>query len=238
MFPRVLSFLIVLTTCVVAVSASAQEASASLPTIVTTGEAVVRRTPDQAFVTVVVETRSRAPKDAQRLNAEAMTAVQQRLADAGIAKDAIRTTGYSIQQEFDFSNGRRTPREFLARNGIEVRLDAVERTGDILDVAVQGGATTIGGLRFDIRDRAGAEREALRRAVEDARARAEAMAAGAGRTIDRVLKIEDARQHVGPPQPMMMMRAAAGGAADAASTPVESGLVEIRAQVALTVVIK
>jgi uncharacterized protein YggE len=237
MFPRVLSFLVVLTTCVLAVSATAQEPSASLPTIVTTGEAIVRRAPDQAFVTVLVETRARAPKDAQRLNAEAMTAVQQRLTEAGIARDAVRTTGYSIQQEFDYSNGRRTPREFLARNGIEVRLDAVERTGDILDVAVQGGATTIGGLRFEIRDRAGAEREALRRAVEDARARADAMAAGAGRTIDRVLKIEDSRQYVGPPQPVMM-RMAAGAAADAASTPVESGMVEVRAQVALTVVLK
>lgn len=237
MFRRV-SCLLVVTTCVVVGTAAAQESSASLPTIVTTGEAIVKRAPDQSFVTVLVETRARAPKDAQRLNAEAMTAVQQRLTDAGVAKDNVRTTGYSIQQEFDYSNGRRTPREFLARNGIEVRLDAVERTGEILDIAVQGGATTIGGLRFDIRDRAGAEREALRRAVEDARLRADAMAAGAGRTIDRVLRIEDSRQHVGPPQPMMMMRAAAGAAADTASTPVESGMLEIRAQVTLTVVLK
>src|SRR5262249_17542826 len=77
----------------------------NLPTIVTVGEATVRRAPDQAFVTVAVETRAKLPKDAQKQNADAMTAVQQRLTDLGLAKDTVRTTGYSIQQEFDYSNG-------------------------------------------------------------------------------------------------------------------------------------
>ena len=65
-------------------SASAQEpaptALAPPPAIVTSGEAIVRRTPDQAFVTVSVDSRARNPRDAQRQNAEAMAAVQQRVA--------------------------------------------------------------------------------------------------------------------------------------------------------------
>ena len=59
-----------------------------------------------------------------------MTAVQARVAGAGIPKDAVRTLGYNIQQEFDFTNGRRVPRDYVARNAIEVRLDAVERRRD------------------------------------------------------------------------------------------------------------
>src|SRR5580765_6346862 len=77
-------------------------ANPPVPMIVTTGEATIHRVPDQAFVSVSVETRSRVPRDAQKQNADAMSAVQQKLTEAGIAKDAIRTTGYSIQQEFDF----------------------------------------------------------------------------------------------------------------------------------------
>jgi uncharacterized protein YggE len=216
-------------------AAMAQEPSPQTPAIVTRGEAVVRRSPDQAFVNVDVESRARSPRDAQRQNAEAMTAVQQRIAAAGVPKDAVRTIGYSIQQEFDYANGRRTPREYVARNGIEVRLDAVERTGEILDVVVQGGATAVSGVRFDLKDRAGAEREALRLAVVDARGRADAMAAGAGKTVDRVLKIDDSRE---PPmiRPVMMrqtLEAAAG-----AQTPIETGTIEIRAQVTLTVSIR
>jgi uncharacterized protein YggE len=209
-----------------------------VPSIVTSGEATVRRAPDQAFVTVAVETRARNPKDAQRTNAEAMTAVQQKLAEIGIAKDAVRTTGYNVQQEFDFSNGRRTPRDFVARNGLEVRIDAVERVGEVLDVTVTAGATSVGGVRFEIKDRAGAEREALRLAVVDARARAEAMATGAGRTLDRILRIDDSRQPQYRPAAPQMMAARAGGMADAAPPPIEAGLIEIRADVTLTIAIK
>jgi len=205
------------------------------PTIVTTGEAVVRRAPDRAFVTAAVETRAKDPKDAQQKNAAIMTTVQQRLESAGIAREAIRTLGYTIQQEVDWVNGRRVPREYLARNAIEVRLDAIDRTGDVLDVVVQAGATSVADVRFDLKDRDAAEREALRLAVVDARGRADAAAAGAGLTIDRVIKIEDARQSFQPPRPMMAM---AREVADQVATPVEAGDVEIHAQVTVTVAIK
>jgi uncharacterized protein len=206
------------------------------PVVVTVGEATVRRPPDRAFVTISVETRAKSPRDAQRLNAEAMTAVQQRLAQARLGNDAIRTTGYNIQQEFDFVQGKRVPREFVARNGVEVRVDDVARTGEILDSVVESGATSVSGVRFDLKDRDGAEREAVKLAVADARARAEAAVSGAGRSIDRVLRIEDSRDGgIGPPRPVMMNYAAAERSAP---TPIEPGLIEIRARVTLTASMK
>ena len=223
--------------CGLAAAVSAQDGPVPVtPSIVTTGEAVVRRAPDQSFVTVSVESRARNPRDAQRQNAETMTAVQQRIAAAGVPKDAVRTLGYNIQQEFDFVEGRRVARGYLARNAVEVRVDAIDRTGDILDAAVQAGATSVVSVRFDLKDRASAEREALRLAVVDARARADAAAAGAGRAVDRVLRIDDTPQvRVGPPRPMMAM---AREAADVQQTPIEAGELEVRAQVTLTVSIK
>src|SRR6185295_17933546 len=198
--------------------------------VVTNGEALVRRAPDRAFITVTVETRAKSPRDAQRQNAEAMTAVQQRLDQARVPKDALRTLGYDLQQEFDFPQGRRVLREFVARNAVEVRVDDIARVGELLDVAVQGGATSIGGVRFDIKDRETVEREALRLAVVDARTRAEAAASGAGRSLDRIVKIEDSRDPgIGIPRPMMSMAKVSD-----ATTPVEPGLIEVRAHVTLT----
>src|SRR5215510_7359027 len=217
------------------VAAAQQPPNPQVPTIVTTGQATIHRAPDQAFVSVAVETRARQPRDAQKQNADAMSVVQQKLVEAGIPREAIRTTGYSIQQEFDFTNGRRVPRDYLAHNGIEVRLDGVERVGEILDLVVQAGATSVQGVRFDVKDRTMLERDVLMHAVEDARARADSLAAGAGRTVDRVLRIDDTRQPRGVPQPIMAMRAQA---ADSVQTPVEPGLIEIHAQVTLTVSIK
>ena len=204
------------------------------PTIVTTGEANVQRAPDVAYIGIVVETRAPTPRAAQQQNAEIMTAALKRLADAGIAREALKTTGLRVEQEFDYANGRRTPRGFVARNAVEARIDDVAKAGEVADLAVQGGATSLTGIRFELKDRAAAEREALRLAVADARSRAEAAATGAGLIVDRVLRIEDRRDGIIIPQRQMMMAARSGEA----TTPIEPGLIEIQAHVTLTVSIK
>ena len=117
-----------------------------------------------------------------------------------------------------------------------MRLDDIDRGGIVIDAAGSGGATTISGIRFDVRNRAALERDALRQAVADARARADAAAAGAGATIDRIVRIEEEGIEVEPPRPMMRM--AMQTVEVSAPTPVEPSTVEIRAAVTLTVSIR
>jgi len=205
------------------------------PTIVTTGEANVQRAPDVAYLGIAVETRATTPRAAQQQNAEMMTAALKRLADAGIARDALKTTGLRVEQEFDYANGRRAPRGFVARNAVEARIDDVAKAGEVADLAVQGGATSLTGIRFELKDRAAAEREALRLAVGDARARADAAAAGVGRSVGVIIKIEEARESVVTPK---MYTMAVRAEASQAQTPVEAGFLEIHARVVLTVTIQ
>ena len=210
----------------------AQDAAPAQPCVVTAGEAVIRVAPDVAYVTLATESRARSPQDAQRQNAEAMTAVQQKLVQGGVPKEAIHTTGYDLQPEFDYVNGRQVPRGYLARNIIDIRVDNLPRVGEIIDLAVGSGATSVSGVRFDLRNRDVIERDALKQAVADARARAGAAAAGAGLVIDRVLRIEEARN---PEVVRPLMRMAA---AEVASTPISPTEVEVRAQVTLTAGLK
>jgi hypothetical protein len=205
------------------------------PVVVTAGEAVVKRAPDRAWVTVSAESRAKAPRDAQRANADAMTAVTAKLKAAGLAADAIRTVGYDVQPEFDFNSGKQTLRGYVARNTIEVRIDDLTRVGEVVDLAVGSGATSVGGVRFDLKDRAAAEREALRLAVADAKARAEAAAAGAGARVDAVIRIEEQRGMGPEPRPVMMAVRVGG---EARETPITAGDIEIRANVTLTATIK
>jgi uncharacterized protein YggE len=206
------------------------------PAIVARGHALVVARPDRAFVTVSSESRSKNSAEAQKLNATAMTAVLQRIEQAGVPKDAIRTIGYELHPEFDYPNGRQTFRGYLARNSVEVRLDDIDRVGIVIDAAGAAGAATITGIRFDLRNRAAVERDALRQAVADGRARAEAAAAGAGVTIDRIIRIEEEGVAFEPPRPMMRM-AAQAAAADV-STPVSPSTIEIQARVTVTVSIR
>lgn len=207
------------------------------PVIVTTGEAEVKLAPDRAWIAINAESRSKDPKEAQRLNAAAMSAVMQKLKGMNLGEDAVRTTAYELHPEFDYANGRQTLRGYVARNSIEVRIDEIARIGDVLGAAVGSGATTVGALRFGLRDRGAAEREALRLAVGDARARADAAASGAGLQILRVQRIEEQRSG-GPEPPRPMMRQMAMETADAAAPPISPGTIEIRSVVTLTVAVK
>ena len=219
---------------VVTATANAQVTAPDPPTVVVSGEGVVTAVPDQAWIRIGAESRSKMSKDAQARNAEAMTAVQQKMTTLGIPKDAVRTLAIDLQMEYDYANGKQTPRGYVARNTIEVRVDDFAKLGDVLDAAVGSGATNLHGLRFDVKRRAALEREALQMAVANAMGRAEALAAGAKRSIDRVLRIEESSVSRGGEMPVMAMRMKA----DDAGTPVAAGELEIRAQVRLTAALK
>jgi uncharacterized protein YggE len=213
-----------------------QPAAPAEPVVVTTGEGLVHAVPDRAWITISAESRAPSAREAQRRNTEAMTPVLTKLKSSGVAADAIRTVVYDVQYEWDFVNGKRVGRGYVARNSVEVRVDNVDRVGEYLEVAVASGATALGGVRFDLKDRAKHERDALRLAVADARAKAEAAVAGAGRSIERIVRIEEGPIEGGPiPLPRMVRQELQVAAA---APPIETGQTEIRARVTLTAVIK
>jgi uncharacterized protein YggE len=205
--------------------------------VVVIGEGLVLAVPDRAWITIGAESRAPSPREAQRRNTELMKPVQDKLRAAGIPAEAIRTLAYDVQYEWDFVNGKRVGRGYVARNTIEVRVDAIDRVGELLEVAASSGATALGGIRFDLKEQAKLEREALRLAVLDARAKADAAAAGAGRSIDRILKVEEQGVEV-PPMPVRMMRQAAQAAAVDSTPPIATGQMEIRARATVTVALK
>jgi uncharacterized protein YggE len=229
----VVSSLLLFTPCAAAQDSAKQD----IPVVVTTGEAEVKRAADRAWVSINAESRARDPKEAQRANVEAMNAVMQKLRSMSLGSDAIRTTSVDLHPEFDYDKGRQTLRGYVARNTIEVRVDDIARVGEVISASVGSGATTIGALRFDIKQRDEAEREALRLAVQNARARADAAASGAGMRVERIVRIEDHRMTAPEPRPMMAERMVAA-APPVPDTPVTPGNLTITARVTLTAAIK
>lgn len=218
--------------------APAQGPPSSGPVVVSTGDGLVSRAPDRAWIQVAVESRAKGPKEAQKANADAMSAVLAKLRGAGLKDDAIQTRSYDLQPEYDYKDGRQTLRGYVARNNVEVRVDELSRVGQLLDLAVSAGATNVSNVRFDLKDRSAVEREALRLAVEDARKRADAAAAGAGMKVERVVRIEEQRSRPSPPPMPMMMESRAAMTADSAPPPVAPGELEIRASVTLVAEIR
>ncbi len=206
---------------------------ASGPVVVTQGEAVIKRAPDRAWLTVSTETRDARAERARALSAEGMTSVQGALKAAGLPDDAVRTTGYSLVPEMDWKGGKGVVRGYVVRNQIEVRIDDLDRLSAVIDAATTSRATSlsINGPRFSLKDEASAQAEALRTAVASAIARARAMASGAGRTLGAITRIEEHNDGGGGgPQPMLFRVAAS----EATPTPITPGEIEIRAVITLT----
>jgi hypothetical protein len=238
-----LAILVLSVSCAAPGAALAQPLDAARPpapsdVVVTSGEHVMRVAPDVAYVTVVAESRSKAPREAQRLTAETMAAVQQRLKTAGLAEAAMQTRAVDLQPEYDYAEGRQLLRGYVARNTLEVRVGGVARVAEVIDAAVAAGASRVEGLRFDLEKRDELEREALTRAVQDAVKRAAAIAAGAGRAVGAIVRIEDGRVPAAPePRPIVASRMAMAEAVAAAPppTPIQAGELEVSARVTVVV---
>jgi len=239
-----------LSAAIVAVSISAAAAPALAqpqppqppPAIVTQGQAVLRRAPDRAWLTIATQVREGKANDARRKSNETMTEIHNALKGVGVRDDAIRTSGYSLTPDMD--SRTRNVTGYFVRNQIEIRVDDLDRLGDIMDAAngPKSAALSIIGPRFDLKNEQAAQAEALKLAVENAMSRAQAMAAGARRSLGAVLRIDD--QGVNTIIPRPMSRTAMGGAGGRGieppmpETPIEPGEIEIRVQVTLTIAIQ
>jgi uncharacterized protein YggE len=207
------------------------------PVIVAQGEATVRQAPDVAWVQIAVEARGAKPEEARQKAADAMTAVLGTL-KATVPPANIRTSSLAVTPEMDYTpaTGSRL-KGYLARNQVEVRVDNLDLLSKVMDASVTSGATSVSGLRFDVKARAQVEREALRSAVQDATERAQAIAAGAGRALGPILRLQEQRISSAPYR-VAMGGAGGGGRGGATETPVNPGEIEIRAIVVLTASIK
>jgi uncharacterized protein len=207
------------------------------PVIVAQGEAIVRQAPDVAWVQIAVEARGAKPEDARQKAAEAMTAVLAALKPIVPAPN-LRTSGLAVTPEMDYTTGGSRLKGYLARNQVEARVDNLELLSKVMDVSVASGATTIAGLRFDVKARAQHERDALRTAVQDATERAQALAAGAGRTLGPIMRIQEQRMSSAPYRVAMGGGGGGRGGQLGDATPITPGEIEIRAVVVLTAAIK
>ncbi|MCP4967067.1 MAG: SIMPL domain-containing protein, partial [bacterium] len=100
--------------------------------------------------------------------------------------------------------------------------------GTVIDSATQAGATNVHGLRFTLKDPEPLRAQVLGLAAKQARAHAEAIATGLDQRIGKVLVAQEGAA-IGILSPEL--RDAAG----AAATPIEPGLVEVRATVTVEV---
>jgi uncharacterized protein YggE len=224
------AFVVLLT--LVALAATTGAARAGSGTVEATGEAEVSVPPDQAMLSLGVTTEAPTAKQALEDNARRMTAVLGALTQAGFTAPDVATRAVSVTPVMDYQpRGTDPPRivAYRANNTVQVKTRDPSGIGRALDVGVQAGANVSGGIAFSLADPRATEAQALKLAVQDAQRRARAMAEALGKQLGRVVEVRTLDLE----RPVPRFEAMAQRAAAPVPTPIEPGLITVRARAVL-----
>lgn len=208
----------------VALPGAATSAAAESGGITVQGTASVKVAPDRAELTFGAESQASTARAALAANAVEMRKVIAALKAAG-ATD-LRTQYVSLSPRY---NERNEAQGFSASNSVSATVKEIARAGAVVDAAVAAGANQVYGPNLVRGDQSELYRDALKAAVANARASAQALASASGLALGRVTAIVEGGA---APQPLPF--AAADKAMEAGSTPIEPGTQHVTATVSVT----
>ena len=187
----------------------------------TLGHGVVTVVPDEASITAGVHTQAVSASDALAQNAKLMNSVIAALKAAGGTD--LQTQQVSLNPQ---TNDQNQVTGYAADDSVSAKAKIAD-VGALIDAAVAAGANNVDGPNLDVSDRDALYRDALGKAVEDARAKAEALAQAGGFGVGPVSSVTE--QSAGAPVPVFQ-----AAVAKSDGTPVEAGTQDVTADVTVT----
>lgn len=197
-------------------------------TVTVTGHGVVNMAPDQATITVGIETQDRTARDALSQNNLRMNDMMAVLKSEAITGRDVQTTQLMLNPVWDHRQSGQRPSivGYTASNQVLIRVTDLPILGRVLDQVSAAGANRIHSIQFGLQDNSDATDTARKRAVANAKSKADLYAAGLGASVGKVLTISETGR-VSQPIPMAMARAESM----AMDVPIAEGEVGISAQI-------
>ncbi len=202
-------------------------------TIVVHGTGRASATPDQATISLGVETNGATAQAALRDNSTKAAELIKLMKSAGVDDKSIQTSQLSIYPRYDDKGQKITG--YQVSNMVTVTVKDIKKAGEMLDQAagLSGDAIRIQGVSFSLSDgspvMAATQKEARTQAVKDARLQAEQLAEAAGVKIGALRSISNSSYSA---PPVMLEQSRAKLAADS-SVPLEAGAQQVIAEVDL-----
>ncbi len=219
----------------------------SIQQIAVSGEGKVTAKPDIATVSASVVTQAARVADAQAQNSAKSNRVMDFLKSKGIEEKDIKTTGYFISPQYDYSSpcpimlgstpvrcpsGTPHIASYEVRHTIEIKIRDLAKADDVLAGVVSAGANEVGNLQFGIDDETGIRAAARKAAIDDAKKKADILASGLGIRLKRIVSFSESGE--GAPIYPLMARGMAVESAAAPAPQVAPGEQEVRSAVTIT----
>lgn len=214
--------------------AGAAEGGKLVPSITVVGHGEVDVQPDMATVNLGVTTEAKTAAEALEENNQRMAELLETLRGFNVPDKHVQTTSFSVNPKQVIDRDRREPPKivgYTVTNQVSVKVLELDRLGALLDAVVKAGSNRVQGVGFSLSGPGPHVDQARRKAMADARARAELYAGEAQVKLGAPLLIEEQSAMV--PQPRFVLGAELN-AAPAAAVPIARGEQTVSAHITVT----
>lgn len=170
-------------------------------TVTITGEGRVTAEPDTGAVTVTIITEGDEAEDAQEENIEQFNLVVMALKDLGVEEKDLQTTSFNVNPRYRYDEGERTQIGFEVRQSLEVTIRDLDKSGEIIQAAGVNGVNQVSGLSFKVDEPEQYREEARRKALENAKEKADELAQVTGVRLGKIISFSESAGGGVPPVP-------------------------------------
>ncbi len=190
-----------------------------------TGEVTLE--PDIATFNVQISEKGETTKEAQQRANEKMSQVLTTLRGANIAERDLKTTALSLRPEYVWVENRQQLVGQIASQSLSVKVRELNQLGSLIDALGEVTSITLTSIVLDKEDKSEGMVEARKRAVAQAKEKAELYANESGLRVQSVVTISEFSTASNPYNPRLKAVALAGEVAYDMATEIPAGMLTI-----------
>jgi uncharacterized protein YggE len=215
----------------------AEEEEPKRRTLVVTGTAELTVAPDICYMSFVVETIGRKASEAYLENIEIMNAINAAIKAQGVESKDMRTTNFSFTPQYRYTDkDKRIFEGYRVYNTLNVSVRDLSKVSNVLDAAVEAGASDVQGINFTVENPKKYTEEARREALRAARKKAEESAEILGFRLGTPIMVTESEPGAYQPyaQANVMMERAAYADGAVGGVTLEAGEIKLARTVYVT----
>ncbi len=207
-----------------------------------TAEGKVTAVPDIATLRAGVYTPTKkTAAEAVKANTEKMNQIIQALKEIGIEKKDIKTVNYRLNPVYDWTEIRgRQLKGYEIRQELLIKIRDLDKIGQVIQTATAQGANQIGNISFTIDDQDELKAEAVKLAIQKAKAKAKRLAEESGLKLGKVINVVEGQSYIPSLRVSKMYteRAMGGTGEDVPEPTIEAGQQEVKVNVTVVYEVK
>lgn len=202
-----------------------------VPMINVSGEGKVKVAPDQALISIAIETKGIKAVEVKRENDTKMDAILKFIKKSNIAQEDIQTQRISLNPNYDYEKKKYS---YVATQSVQILLKDLSKYDTLMEGLVNEGINRIDNVEFKSSQLLQLQSDARKLAMKDAKGKAENYVSVLNQKVGKALLISDNSQVFMPQPRMYAMKSSMAMDESAPRETLAIGEIEITANVTVS----